>query len=426
MWHGVFSQQMADTFVARHLRNTSEFWTPFPLPSIAANDPKFRPGLPRNSWSGPSEGLTYQRAVRALENYGYHTEVTLLGAKLQDAVEKTPGYRFPQQWNPAPFNGTPAAAPGPGDCYGPALLSVLEYNTYARGIKPRAEDGVLLWSDASIVGRKLATSTFTQTLGQHVFTMAAQKSEFSGSCDGKKLFTATRGVRVLTATEHNTVVGVVGISSVSIDLTLSVDGTLTKGQVKPNSEYELDGKGGLKLSRQVPFIAPLKADDETMSSMLGSVSSHSDPAADPSVMVKSGCARFSILTTRLVRMEYSTSGKFDDRASFAVINRKLPVPAFHVAKNGSTTVVTTDALQLTHRSNNQKCDNGFSRGEVQVRLLVAPHSTWTSGHDSSPPDMRPSSVARIMPEPANLNGTMNHGARSCSTIYAMKITIGAS
>ena len=59
MWHGVFDQEMADVFVTQHLRNTSEFWTPFPLPSIAADDPKFLPGLPRNSWSGPSEGLTY-------------------------------------------------------------------------------------------------------------------------------------------------------------------------------------------------------------------------------------------------------------------------------------------------------------------------------------------------------------------------------
>ena len=46
------------------------------------------------------------------------------------------------------YNGTPAATAGPGDCYGPALLSLLEYTTYAHGIKPRPTDGVLLWSDA--------------------------------------------------------------------------------------------------------------------------------------------------------------------------------------------------------------------------------------------------------------------------------------
>ena len=257
MWHGVFSQRMADIFVARHLRNTSEFWTAFPLPSIAANDPKFQPGLPRNSWSGPSEGLTYQRAIRALENYGYHTEITLLGAKLLDAVEKTPGYRFPQQWNPSAYNGTPPGAPGPGDCYGPALLSLLEYNTYARGIKPRPADGVLMWSDAILSGRQAATSTFTQTLGSHELSLVAKASEptFSGSCDAKKLFTATRGVRVLTALD-GTVLGIVGISATSIDLILSVDGTVTKGRVEPNSEYELDGSGGLKLTRQVTFANP--------------------------------------------------------------------------------------------------------------------------------------------------------------------------
>ena len=163
-------------------------------------------------------------------------------------------------------------------------------------------------------------------------------------------------------------------------------------------------------TRQVPSIPPVKADDETMPSASGV---KSDPVADASATVTSGCARFSFLTERLVRMEYSASGKFDDRASFAVINRKLRVPEFHVAKNGSTTIITTGALRLSHhQSSNKTCGSGFLPDEVQVRLLVAPHSAWSSGHDSSPPDMRPSSVARIMPDAANLNGTMNHGTQS--------------
>ena len=111
MWHSAFSQDMADTFVARHLRNATEFWTSFPLPSIAADDPKYKPGIPRNSWAGPAEGLTYQRAVRALENYGYHSEITVLGGKLLDAINASKpdrasdpiGARFPQQWNPQAY-----------------------------------------------------------------------------------------------------------------------------------------------------------------------------------------------------------------------------------------------------------------------------------------------------------------------------------
>jgi hypothetical protein len=252
MWHGAFSQEMADTFVARHLRNTSEFWTRFPLPSISASDPKYKPGIPRNSWSGPAEGLTYQRAIRALGNYGYHAEITILGGKLLDAVAATPGYRFPQQWNPQAYNGTPAAAPGPGDCYGPALLSLLEYTVYAHGVKPRPADGVLLWSDAAVPNRQAATATYSQVLGDHTYTLVASTGTFRGFRDASELFTATRGVRVLTD-GRGKVLGVVGISTANILLTLSVGAAVTKGTVEPNCEYELDGKGGLALTRRVPF-----------------------------------------------------------------------------------------------------------------------------------------------------------------------------
>ena len=65
MYHGLFSQSMADAFVDAHLMNRAEFWTPVPLPSTAANDPLYRPA-DQNNWSGPCQGLTYQRAADAL------------------------------------------------------------------------------------------------------------------------------------------------------------------------------------------------------------------------------------------------------------------------------------------------------------------------------------------------------------------------
>ena len=60
MWYGVFTQAMADEFVRYHLLNPREFWTPMPLPSIAANDPLFH-NTRNNDWSGQPQGLTYQR-----------------------------------------------------------------------------------------------------------------------------------------------------------------------------------------------------------------------------------------------------------------------------------------------------------------------------------------------------------------------------
>ena len=136
-----------------------------------------------------------------------------------------------------------------------------------------------------------------------------------------------------------------------------------------------------------------------------------EPLVAPGSTVLSGCARFSVLTERLVRMERalpSTPKQFDDRATFAAINRKLPVPAFHVQRNATATVLRTAALSLTHRHSGGCSGAGFAAGEVLVELLVAPHTTWTSGGDV-PADPKPSSVARIAPEPENLNGTMNHG-----------------
>ena len=41
MWQGLFSQEMADSFIRDNLMNRSRFWTRMPLPSIAVSDPHF-------------------------------------------------------------------------------------------------------------------------------------------------------------------------------------------------------------------------------------------------------------------------------------------------------------------------------------------------------------------------------------------------
>ena len=143
MYWGSFSQQMADRFVGEHLLNPQQFWTPMPLPSVAANDPAFR-NAPENNWSGQPEGLTYQRAIRALERYGYEPLVTRLGHRLMQAVIDG-GYVFTQQFDP--FTGAPSRVssitkepmqPGSGDpfqdAYGPTVLSVLEYIAHIWGV----------------------------------------------------------------------------------------------------------------------------------------------------------------------------------------------------------------------------------------------------------------------------------------------------
>ena len=66
-----------------------------------------------------------------------------------------------------------------------------------------------------------------------------------------------------------------------------------------------------------------------------------NPVADAKAMVKAGCARFTVLTPEMIRIQYSSSKQFEDRATFAVVNRRLPVPEF-TAKRSKRTPSTLD------------------------------------------------------------------------------------
>ena len=46
-----------------------------------------------------------------------------------------------------------------------------------------------------------------------------------------------------------------------------------------------------------------------------------DPLADSAAMVVSGKVRFTVLTSRMIRIQYSNTSKFEDRATFAIVNQ---------------------------------------------------------------------------------------------------------
>ena len=56
------------------------------------------------------------------------------------------------------------------------------------------------------------------------------------------------------------------------------------------------------------------------------------PQCRPEAVVAGDKYRFTVLTDRLIRMEYSESGVFEDRATHTVINRELAVPELRVQK----------------------------------------------------------------------------------------------
>src|ERR1700761_6163855 len=74
-----------------------------------------------------------------------------------------------------------------------------------------------------------------------------------------------------------------------------------------------------------------------------------NPVADVHAVVRAGSARFTVLTPQLIRLEWAKDGRFEDHASFAFVNRALPVPQFtREIDHGNRVVLKTRALTLVY------------------------------------------------------------------------------
>ena len=100
-----------------------------------------------------------------------------------------------------------------------------------------------------------------------------------------------------------------------------------------------------------------------------------NPVAASDAQVIAGKARFTVLTDRLVRMEWSPSGAFEDHATLAIVNRNLPVPRFTVQKGKDGLTIKTAALTLTYRGNDT-----FSADNLKASFkLNGKTVTWHPG-----------------------------------------------
>lgn len=104
-----------------------------------------------------------------------------------------------------------------------------------------------------------------------------------------------------------------------------------------------------------------------------------DPMADPSAVVIEGNARFTVLTDRLIRMEWAEDGMFEDRASLAIVNRKLPVPSYKVSRSKGVLTLRTDRLTLEYRGN-----EAFREDNLCVSFrLNGRTQTWHPGKEDT-------------------------------------------
>lgn len=144
--------------------------------------------------------------------------------------------------------------------------------------------------------------------------------------------------------------------------------------------------------RRTPFFPPQGGDATLPSRVAGALPSQLknrpslidyDPVANPAAVVTSpdGHARFTVLTDRVLRMEYSESaGSFEDYATIAIMNRNTTVPVFTTSTAGGVLVIRTSSVELSYRVGER-----FSGTSLTVASLdpTSAFKGWAFGqHDS--------------------------------------------
>ena len=100
---------MIDRIHREHIRNPEEFWTPYPFPSMAVNDPSCAGHGTANCWGYYTMGLIVERCERWMDRYGW-------GKEYDHVLEKwLEGWtncfeRVPLGQELDPLNGEPTSA----------------------------------------------------------------------------------------------------------------------------------------------------------------------------------------------------------------------------------------------------------------------------------------------------------------------------
>lgn len=101
-----------------------------------------------------------------------------------------------------------------------------------------------------------------------------------------------------------------------------------------------------------------------------------NPKANTDAVVVIDHARFTILTSQLIRMEWSENGKFEDLASLVFINRKTSTPQFSKKKKGEWIIIETEKIQLFYKTKSGK----FNKDNLYITLKLNGKSVkWFPG-----------------------------------------------
>lgn len=88
--------------------------------------------------------------------------------------------------------------------------------------------------------------------------------------------------------------------------------------------------------------------------------------------------RFTVLTDSMIRMEYSPTKKFIDRATKTVINRKFPIVSFDLVETDKQIDIITSSVHIVF----VKEKGGFTANNLSARVIGSfstYHSSWNYG-----------------------------------------------
>lgn len=109
-----------------------------------------------------------------------------------------------------------------------------------------------------------------------------------------------------------------------------------------------------------------------------------NPTANPDAVVDAGKMRFTILTPQMIRIQYSAASNFEDRATFGVVNRNLPVPEFTTTEDDTYLYITTSALQLRYRKGRTPMPSAQNGNVLQITMKVnGQEEVWYPGKEDA-------------------------------------------
>lgn len=219
----------------KYLLNTRKFFPRFPFTSLAMDDPRFDQNFGQNSWCGPTNALSLIRAPHAFEAHHRYVELTwALYPTLYALFEAT---EFPQCLSP--YTGEQ----GFTRVYSPMILCLLDFVERLCGVLPRP-DGTLWFTGLvpyNVEQKQFPHETaYSRIVDGVKFELLNSPTQSIAMRDGEPLFTAPKGVRVVTD-RNGEIKSLIGMSVQTIEGVLQTTGGDRPFSIKANEQLDWNG-----------------------------------------------------------------------------------------------------------------------------------------------------------------------------------------